>query len=147
MARRRGVGGGDGWFQIFCGFPFVNGAIDVIWLHIQMGESTLSPPKIVSTNIIFLQIFFPIMYGHHILIYLFFSIYVISFKPNLTNILENSKNIKKLNIWNIFVTKYYPSQSLKIWIYISKLGLWMQFLGEFFMVYDINLHQLNLGKF
>jgi hypothetical protein len=61
--------------------------------------------------------------------------------------LENSKNIKKLNIWNIFVTKYYPSQSLKIWIYISKLGLWMQFLGEFFMVYDINLHQLNLGKF
>ncbi len=69
-------------FKSFCGFPFVHGAIDVIPLHIQMGESTLSLPEIVSTNIIFLQIIFLVMYGHHILNYFcLFSIYVINFRP------------------------------------------------------------------
>jgi hypothetical protein len=29
-------------------------------------------------------------------------------------------------------------------MYISKLGLRVQFLGEFFMMYDIDIHQLNL---
>jgi hypothetical protein len=91
VARRRGVGGGDGWFQIFCDFPFVHGAIDVTQLHIQMGEFTLSSPKIVSTNIIFLQFFFMVMYGHHILNYFcLFSIYVISFRPNSINYFEKS---------------------------------------------------------
>ncbi len=39
----------------------------------------------------------------------------------------------------------------KIWkncIYTSKLRLWVEFLGEiFFMVYDIVIHELNLGPF
>jgi len=34
-----------------------------------MGESTLSPPKIVVTSIIFLQLIFLVTYGHHILDY------------------------------------------------------------------------------
>ncbi len=36
----------------------------------ELGESTLSPPKIVITSIIFLQLIFLVMYGHHILDYL-----------------------------------------------------------------------------
>jgi hypothetical protein len=88
VAKKRGVDGGDGWFQIFCGFPFVHDAIDVTRLHIQMGENTLSPPKIVNTNIIFLQIF-SVKYGHHIFNYFcLFSIYVINFRPNLINYFE-----------------------------------------------------------
>jgi hypothetical protein len=72
VARRRGVGGGDGWFQIFCGFPFVHGAIDVTRLHIQMGESTLSPPKVISTNIIFLQkVFLGNVWTSHLELFLF----------------------------------------------------------------------------
>jgi hypothetical protein len=34
------------------------------------GESTLSPSKIVVTSIIFVQIFFLVIYGHHILDFL-----------------------------------------------------------------------------
>jgi hypothetical protein len=33
------------------------------------GHNTLSPPKVVLTSIIFLQLVFSIMYGHHILDY------------------------------------------------------------------------------
>jgi hypothetical protein len=32
-------------------------------------------------------------------------------------------------------------------IYTSKLRLWVEFLGEFFMVYDIDIHEFNLGPF
>jgi hypothetical protein len=32
------------------------------------------------------------------------------------------------------------TQSLKFWTYISKLRLWEEFLSEFFMVYDIDIH-------
>jgi hypothetical protein len=46
VAKKRGVDGGDGWFQIFCGFSFVHDAIDVTWLHIQMGENTLAPQRL-----------------------------------------------------------------------------------------------------
>jgi len=38
----------------------------------------------------------------------------------------------------------------KVWkncIYISQLGLWVEFLGEMFLVYDIDIHELNLGPF
>ncbi len=36
----------------------------------------------------------------------------------------------------------------KVWkncIYTSKLKLWVELLGEFSMVYDIDIHELNLG--
>jgi len=36
-----------------------------------LGESTLSPPKIVIINIIFLQLKFLVTYGHHILDYFY----------------------------------------------------------------------------
>jgi hypothetical protein len=32
-------------------------------------------------------------------------------------------------------------------MYISKLKLWVEFLGEFFMVYDIDIHELNIKPF
>jgi hypothetical protein len=38
----------------------------------------------------------------------------------------------------------------KVWkfcIYTSKLGLWVELLGDFFMIYDIDIHELNLGPF
>jgi hypothetical protein len=49
------------------------------------GESTLSPPTIVITSIIFLH-FFGVRCGHHILGFFFlFYIYLISFKLKLVN--------------------------------------------------------------
>jgi hypothetical protein len=39
------------------------------------------------------------------------------------------------------------SLNLKNCIYISKLGLWVEFKGEFFMVYEIDIHELNNLKF
>jgi hypothetical protein len=38
-----------------------------------------------------------------------------------------------LNVWSIFVTKYIIFIiKFEIWIYTSKLRLWMELLGEFF---------------
>jgi hypothetical protein len=31
--------------------------------------------------------------------------------------------------------------------YSSKLKLWVELLGEFFMVYDIDIYEFNLGPF
>jgi hypothetical protein len=56
--------------------------------------------------------------------------------------------MKNLNVWNIFVTKRFTHHKVwKICIYTSKLGLWVEFLGLFLMVYDIDIHQLNLDLF
>ncbi len=74
-----------------------------------MGENTLNPPKIVSTNIIFLQIIFLIMYGHHILNYFcLFSIYVLIFRPNLMNYLKNPINIEKFEQMEYICDKIIP---------------------------------------
>ncbi len=74
-----------------------------------MGENTLNPPKIVSTNIIFLQIIFLIMYGHHILNYFcLFSIYVLIFRPNLMNYLKNPINIEKIEQMEYICDKIIP---------------------------------------
>jgi hypothetical protein len=41
-------------------------------IHIlQVSEGTLSPLKIIVTRIIFLQLIFLVMYGHHILDYFY----------------------------------------------------------------------------
>jgi hypothetical protein len=64
----------------------------------EWGESTLSPPKIVITSIIFLQLKFLVTYGHHILDYFYFlKVYLISFKLNLINYFENFN--KHWKIW------------------------------------------------
>jgi hypothetical protein len=55
------------------------------------GENTLSPSKIVVTNIIFLQLEFLVIYGHQILDFLnFFKVHSISFKLKLINYFESS---------------------------------------------------------
>jgi hypothetical protein len=36
---------------------------------------------------------------------------------------------------------------MKNYIYISKLGLWVEFFVEFFMMNDIAIHQINVGSF
>jgi hypothetical protein len=38
----------------------------------------------------------------------------------------------------------------RVWkncMYNSKVKLWMELLGEFLMMYDIDIHELNLGPF
>jgi hypothetical protein len=56
---------------------------------IEKGENTLNPPKIIITHIIFLQLNFLLMYGHHILDYFFFfKVYLISFRLHLINYFE-----------------------------------------------------------
>jgi hypothetical protein len=67
------------------------------WKHIK-------PPKIVVTHIIFLQLSFLVMHGHHILDYFcLFQIYLISFRLHLINYFE------KFECMEIFVTKQYSS--------------------------------------
>ncbi len=39
------------------------------------------------------------------------------------------------------------SQSMKNCKYTSKLKLWVEFCSDFFVVNDIDIHQLNLGPF
>jgi len=57
---------------------------------IEKGENTLNPPKIIITHIIFLQLNFLVMYGHHILdfYFYFFKVYLISFRLHLINYFE-----------------------------------------------------------
>jgi hypothetical protein len=43
---------------------------DTLFKQVQ-GESTLSPPKIVITSMIFQQFIYWVMYGHHILDYFY----------------------------------------------------------------------------
>jgi len=55
----------------------------------QKGESTLSPLKIVVICIIFLQLIFLVMYGHHVLDYFcFLKVYLITFRLHLINCFE-----------------------------------------------------------
>jgi hypothetical protein len=62
-------------------------------------------------------------------------------------ILKNPTNIENFEHMVHICDKIIPVTKFEIWIYTSKLGLWKDFLGEFFMVYDIDIHQLNLEKF
>ncbi len=41
----------------------------------------------------------------------------------------------------------HTSQSMKNGKYTSKLKLWVEFCSDFFVVNDIDIHQLNLGPF
>jgi hypothetical protein len=63
-----------------------------------MGESTLSPPKIVVTHYIyFLQLMFLVMYGHRILDYFcLFKLYLISFKLLLINYFDKINKHRKI---------------------------------------------------
>jgi hypothetical protein len=76
------------------------------------------------------------MYGHHILDFFFIlKVYLINFKLNLINLFFNPTKNEKLECMEYICDKKYMLQSC---IYTSKLGLWVAFLGEFFMVYDID---------
>jgi hypothetical protein len=56
--------------------------------------------------------------------------------------------MKNLNVWNIFVTKQYLPQSfLKLHIYFKTNVVSGIFGWIFFMVYDIDIHELNLRPF
>jgi hypothetical protein len=57
-----------------------------------LGISTLNPPKIVVISIIFLQLLFFCMDGHHILdFFCFFKVYLINLNINLINCFFKSK--------------------------------------------------------
>ncbi len=103
--------------------------LDLFW-----GISTLSPPKIVVTSMIFLQLPFFVMYGHHILDYFFlFYVYLINLKLNLINYLQKSNKQWKNWMYGIYLWQNNTCQILKKnYIYTSKLRLWVEFLGEFF---------------
>ncbi len=48
----------------------------------------------------------------------------------------------------IYLWQNNTCQSLKnLHIYFKTRTLWMEFLGEPFMVYDIDIHELNQGPF
>jgi hypothetical protein len=107
----------------------------------------IRPPKIVVTSIIFLQLLFLVMYEHHILNYfLFLKVCLIKLKLNLINYLKKSNKQWKTWMYGVYLWQNNTCHIVyKNCIYTSKLRLWVEFLGEFFfMVYDIDIHELNL---
>jgi hypothetical protein len=57
------------WIQHALNMFKLNWSSVSLWLSTWLGINTLSPWKIVVKNIIFLQLIFLVMYGHHILDY------------------------------------------------------------------------------
>ncbi len=58
------------------------------------------------------------------------------------------QTLKKLNIWNIFVTNNTCHKIWKFEYIYFKTKVVERIIGWiFFMVYDIDIHQLNLGQF
>jgi len=51
--------------------------------------------------------------------------------------------MKNLNVWSIFVTKQYFSQNLKKLHIYFKTKVVRGIFGRIFLVYDIDIHQLN----
>jgi hypothetical protein len=78
--------------------------------EVNMGESTLSPPKIEVTRIIFLQLHFLVIYEHHILDYFcFFKVYMINFKLSLINYFEKSNKHWRIWTYGIYLWKKIPT--------------------------------------
>jgi hypothetical protein len=115
-----------------------------------MSESKLSPFKIVVACIIFLQLIFWLMYGHHILDYFcLFKVYLISLKLHLINYFEKFNKHRK--IWTFGLYLWQNNTYHRVWN--SEYILSFQtnivhdiFWVKFFMMYDIDIHQLNLGN-
>ncbi len=93
-------------------------------------------------SIIFLQLLFLIIYGHHILDYFFlFLVYLINLRLKLVkNNNNNSKNIEKLEHMEYICDK-------KIHIYFKTMVMVAIFGRIFYMVNDIDVHRSNLGPF
>jgi hypothetical protein len=53
----------------------------------KQGESTLSSPKIVVKSIIFMEIIFLVMYGHHILDFLILSIFLLILDDHILDLI------------------------------------------------------------
>ncbi len=86
------------------------------WLfkHDGEGESILSPPKIVVTRIIFMQLIFLIMYGHHIWDYFcFLKLHLIRFRFHLINYIE--KFNKHWRIWTYGVYSWQINICHNVW--------------------------------
>jgi hypothetical protein len=114
------------------------------------GEMTLSLPKFVITNIIFAQFFFwkHINITSWIFIYFLFRKYLISFRLNLINYVEESN--KYWRTWTHGICLWQNDTHQKVWkfIYIFQnsshgLNFWL----NIFMVDHIDIHKLNLGQF
>jgi len=73
---------------------------------------------------------------------------MIKFIFNLINYFEKSN--KHGRIWTYGIYLWQNNIRHEVWKFeyiFQKLGLWMVFLGEFFLImYDIDIHQLNLRK-
>ncbi len=86
----------------------------VKWLFKHDGEDeiTLSPPKIIVTHITFLHLIFLILYGHHILDFLF-KVYLISFRLHLINYFE--KFNKHWKIWTYGIYLWQNNTCHRVW--------------------------------
>jgi hypothetical protein len=74
-----------------------------------MGENTQNPPKIVVTHIIFMQLIFLVMHGHHILDYFYlFKANLISFRLHLIKFLKKSTNIENFECMEYICDKIIP---------------------------------------
>jgi hypothetical protein len=113
-----------------------------------MGESTLCPPKIVVTKIKKIALGFFGTCGRHILDYFCsFKYITLDLKLNYFILKENPTNIYKLEHMKYIYVEINMTQSMKNYNYTSKLKLWVEFCSDFFLVNDIDIHQLNLGPF
>ncbi len=101
---------------------------------ISMGESTLSPPQIVVTCIFFLQlIFFGNVWTSHLELSLLVLNILISFRLHLINYFEKFNKHWRFWMYEIYLWQNNTHHRVSnFWIYTSKLGLWMEFFGEFF---------------
>jgi hypothetical protein len=73
---------------------------------------------------------------------------LINFRFDVITYLKNPINIEKLGDMKYICDKIILVTKFENCVYISKLGFWVEFLDEsFFVVYGIDIHQLNLGPF
>lgn len=114
-----------------------------------MGENTQSPPKIIITNIIFLQLIFLITYGHYILYLFVCFIYIWLVLNLLQSFFKNSKNIEELGHIEYICDKIiYVTKLEQLHMYF-KISIMVGFFGNFFCDewYWYTIHQLNVELF
>jgi hypothetical protein len=111
-------------------------------------ESTPCPPKIVIiktrilhlTSLVHVDITFWIIFVH-------FKYIALALDLNYFFLKTSNKHLQTWT-YEIYLCWINMLQSMKNWKYTSKLRLWMEFCSEcFFVVNDIDIHQLNLKPF
>jgi len=91
----------------------------------------------------FFAISFLITYEHHIFILFYFILFILCY----SGIQKYSKNIEKCEHMEyirdkiILITKF---ENLHIYL---KVGVWVEFFGEFFVVNYPNIHALNIRPY